>query len=165
MTADLGDATGASRHSLSGDVLALTASVFFAAYLMTTERIREWMDTLTFNTLAIAGSVITLLIVCLSFGVPLSGYPSRTWGALIALGLISQLLAYFALVYSLGHLPATMTSVGLLAQVPGTAILAMLLLGEPLTAWQIVGGGFVLCGIYLVNRVGAHRPVRRAPHG
>ena len=90
------------------------------------------MDTLTFNTLAIlaasdAGRDLRRL------GIPLIGYPARTWLALAGLGLISQLGAYYALVHALGHLPATVTSVSLLAQVPGTAILAMLLLGEPLS--------------------------------
>ncbi len=150
--AEFGRGTAPTRHSLSGDVFALTASVFFAAYLLTTERIRERMDTLTFNSLAIAGSVIALLIMCLLAGVPLTGYPPRAWASLVALGLISQLAAYFALVHALGHLPATITSVGLLAQVPCTALLAMVLLGEPLTAWQSVGGALVLIGIYLVNR-------------
>jgi drug/metabolite transporter (DMT)-like permease len=150
--AEFGRDTAPTRHSLSGDLFALTASVFFAAYLLTTERIRERMDTLTFNTLAITGSVITLLVMCLLLGVPLTGYPARAWASLLALGLISQLAAYFALVYALGHLPATITSVGLLAQVPCTALLAVALLGEPLTAWQSVGGALVLVGIYLVNR-------------
>ena len=65
---------------------------------------------------------------------------------------MSQFAAYYALVYALGHLPATITSVGLLAQVPCTAFLAWLLLGEPLTPLQIAGGGVVLVGIYVVNR-------------
>jgi drug/metabolite transporter (DMT)-like permease len=110
------------------------------------------MDTLTFNTLAIAGSIVTLLALCVALRRPLAGYPPRAWLALVALGLVSQLAAYYALVYALGHLPATITSVGLLAQVPCTALLAWLLLGEPLTALQIAGGAVVLAGIYVVNR-------------
>ena len=54
--------------------------------------------------------------------------------------------------YALGHLPATITSVGLLAQVPCTALLAWLLLGEPLTPVQLTGGAIVLAGIWVVNR-------------
>lgn len=138
--------------NLMGDLMALVASVFFAAYLVTTERIRPKMDTLTFSALAIAGSIATLLALCLILRLPLSGYPPRAWLALAGLGIISQLMAYYALVYALGHLPATITSVGLLAQVPCTALLAMLLLGEPLTLLQIAGGGIVLVGIYVVNR-------------
>lgn len=138
--------------SLTGDLLALVASVFFAGYLVTTERVRRAMDTLTFNTLSICGSAATLLAVCLLFDLPLTGYAARTWWALAGLGLVSQLGAYYALVYALGHLPATITSVGLLAQVPGTALLAMLLLGEPLTVMQMLGGLVVLVGIWVVNR-------------
>jgi drug/metabolite transporter (DMT)-like permease len=150
MSADPGRRGGAPG-SLSGDVMALVASVFFAAYLVTTERIRPKMDTLTFSTLAIAGSIATLFVLCLVLRIPLSGYPPRAWLAMAGLGIISQLVAYFALVYALGHLPATITSVGLLAQVPSTALLAMLLLGEPLSGLQILGGAIVLAGIYVVN--------------
>jgi len=143
---------GGAAGELSGDLLALVASVFFAAYLMTTQRIRASMDTLTFNTLAIAGSIVTLFAICVALRIPLTGYPPRAWLALAGLGLVTQLMAYYALVYALGHLPATITSVGLLAQVPGTALLAMLFLGEPLTAVQVLGGAVVLAGIYVVNR-------------
>jgi drug/metabolite transporter (DMT)-like permease len=142
----------ATRGSLFGDALALIASVFFAAYLFVTERVRRSMDTLSFSTLAIAGSIVTLFVLCLVLRLPLTGYPLRTWLALAGLGLVSQLMAYFALVYALGHLPATITSVGLLAQVPCTAILAMLLLGEPLTAVQVAGAAVVLLGIFVVNK-------------
>jgi len=155
LTIMLGPASaGSAPITLYGNLLALGASGFFAAYLVTTERIRPSMDTLTFNSLAIAGSIATLLVVCVVARLPLAGFPPRAWAAMVALGLVSQLAAYYALVYALGHLPATMTSVGLLAQVPCTAVLAMLLLGEPLTPLQIVGGLIVLAGIYVVNAYG-----------
>jgi drug/metabolite transporter (DMT)-like permease len=150
-----GDATqhaGAQRISVMGDVLATVAALFFAGYLMTTERVRTGMDTLTFNVLAVAGSVLTLLAICVVDGEPLTGYTAKTWMALLGLGLFSQLGAYLALVYALGHLPATITSVGLLGQVPLTAALALVLLDEPLSAVKIVGGCVVLLGIYVVNR-------------
>ncbi len=136
----------------TGDLMALVAAVFFAGYLLIAERLRSDLDTLTFNTLAIAGSVLTLLVVCLALGVPLAGYSTSTWAALAGLGLISQLGAYYALVYALGHLPATITSVGLLTQLPLTALLAVVLLEEPLTLAQIAGGILVLCGVYVVNQ-------------
>jgi drug/metabolite transporter (DMT)-like permease len=143
---------GTSGGSLAGDFLALSAAIFFAAYLLTTEHVRELLDTLSFSTLAIAGSVVTLLLVCLALDAPLGGFTRSTWTALVGLGLVSQLAAYFALVYALGHLPATLTSVSLLAQVPLTALLAIPLLGEPLHATQIAGAALVLAGVYLVNR-------------
>ena len=146
---------GSGPGDMTGDMLALSCAVFWGAYMLTTERVRAHMDTLTFNTLAIVGSVVTMLVVCLAIDVPLSGSSSRTWAALFGLGLISQLAAYFALVYALGHLPATLTSVGVLAQVPLTALLAVPVLGEPISRAQIAGGVLVLAGIYVVNRPSA----------
>jgi drug/metabolite transporter (DMT)-like permease len=143
---------GAMRGSAAGDLLALSAAVFWAAYMVTTERVRTEMDTLTFNTFAIGASVLTLFAICLLLGVPLSGYSGRTWAALFALGFLSQLASYYALVYALGHLPATITSVAVIAQVPLAAFLAAALLGEPLTAVQIAGGAVVLVGIYVVSK-------------
>jgi drug/metabolite transporter (DMT)-like permease len=66
--------------------------------------------------------------------------------------LVSQVASYYALVYALGHLPATVTSVSVLSQVPMTALLAAAFLSEPLTFGQIVGGGVVLAGIYVVTK-------------
>jgi drug/metabolite transporter (DMT)-like permease len=142
---------GASGGDLLGNFMALGAAVFFAGYLLMTEHVREEMDTLTFSTIAIVGSVVTILLVCLLLGAPLSGFSDRTWLALLGLGLISQLGAYLGLAYALGHLPATITSVGLLSQVPFTAILAGPLLGEPLTVPYLIGAVLVLTGIYIVN--------------
>jgi drug/metabolite transporter (DMT)-like permease len=146
----VGDSAGVGDPT--GDVLALLAGVFFAGYLLTTEHMRSEMDTLTFNTLAIAGSVAIVFVLCVVMDVPLAGYSTSTWAALAALGLVSQLAAYYGLVYALGHLPATITSVGLLIQLPLTAILAAVLLHEPITRAQIVGGALVLAGVYVVNR-------------
>ncbi len=40
---------------------------------------------------------------------------------------------------------------GLLTQLPLTAVLAMLFLGEPVTAAQTAGGILVLTGVYVVT--------------
>jgi drug/metabolite transporter (DMT)-like permease len=143
----------AARHADAvGDLFALTAAIFWAGYMVTTERVRIEMDTLTFNVVAVTASALTLLLVCLAMQVPLAGYSTRTWMALVALALVSQVASYYALVYALGHLPATVTSVSILAQVPLTALLAAAFLAEPLTFAQLAGGGVVLAGIYVVTR-------------
>ena len=148
----LSHAQGQGGGDAVGDLMAAAASIFFAGYLLTAEHLRARMDTLTFNTLAILGSVAVLLVLCLSLDAPLGGYSTRTWMALAGLGLISQVGAYYALVYALGHLPATVTSVGLLTQLPLTAVLAAVLLHEPITGAQVLGGALVLAGVYVVNR-------------
>jgi drug/metabolite transporter (DMT)-like permease len=142
----------AAAGNTFGNLLALGAAMFFAGYMLTTERAREEMDTLTFSSISAVGSVVTLLVTCLLLDAPLGAFTGRTWAALVGLGLVSQLGSYLALAYALGQLPATVSSVGLLAQVPLTALLAVPLLGEPITGPQIFGGLLVLAGIVVVNR-------------
>jgi drug/metabolite transporter (DMT)-like permease len=135
-----------------GDAMALAASACFAVYMMATERVRMTTSTLAFLRLAMISSALFLLLINLALGISLRVPPGRSWAALFGLGLISQLGGYLALTYALGHLPATAASISLLSQGPLTALLAALLLGEPLAGSQILGGALVLAGVGLANR-------------
>ena len=99
-----------------------------------------------------ASSAVALFVINLTLGISLRVPHGRTLWAILGLGLISQLGGYLALTYALGHLPATITSISLLTQGPLTAAMAALLLGEPLTLPQIVGGALVLSGVGLAHR-------------
>jgi drug/metabolite transporter (DMT)-like permease len=72
-------------------------------------------------------------------------------GALLASGIVCQLVGYFCLTYALGHLPATVTSVMLLAVAPLTALFALMTFGERMTALQSIGGLLVLVGVWIVT--------------
>jgi drug/metabolite transporter (DMT)-like permease len=135
-----------------GDLMSLGAAACFAVYLMVTEQVRTTTSTLTFLRLAMVASTLALLLINLLMGVSLGLPHGRTLWAVLGLGLISQLGGYLALTYALGHLPATITSISLLTQGPITAVLARLLLGEPLSAAQIAGGALVLSGVGLAHR-------------
>ncbi|HXX99485.1 MAG TPA: DMT family transporter [Candidatus Limnocylindrales bacterium] len=146
--ADLG------RHTRLGigDIMALGAAACFAVYLLVTERVRTSIGTLEFLRLAMISSTLALLAINLLMGISLRVPHGRTVWAVLGLGLVSQLGGYLALTYALGHLPATITSISLLAQGPLTAFLAAMLLSEPLTLPQILGGALVLSGVGLAHR-------------
>jgi drug/metabolite transporter (DMT)-like permease len=135
-----------------GDLMALGAAACFAVYLLVTERVRTSTGTLEFLRLAMVSSTLALLAINLAMGISLRVPHGRTLWAVLGLGLISQLGGYLALTYALGHLPATITSLSLLTQGPLTAVLAALLLSEPLTLPQILGGALVLSGVALAHR-------------
>jgi len=139
-------------HLGTGDLMALTASACFAVYLLATENVRAHTGTLVFLRLATISGTIFLFVINLLLRVPLNIPSHRSLLALIGLGLVSQLGGYLALTYALGHLPATVTAVSLLAQGPLTAVLAAWLLGEQLTTSLLLGGALVLLGVGLANR-------------
>jgi drug/metabolite transporter (DMT)-like permease len=134
-----------------GDLIAVGSSVFYASYLLTTGHTRRHMGTLPFMWLNTAAATVILLVFVLATGQTLLGFPPETWWSLLALGLISHALGWLSINYSLGHLPATLTAVTLLCQPVLTALLAVPLLNEALSPFQIVGGLIVLLGIYIVN--------------
>ena len=136
-----------------GDVLALLAAACFAVYLMTTEQVRAHTSTLVFLRMAIWSSTLFLFLFCLILRTPLHVPSTKSWLALLGLGLVSQLGGYLALTYAMGHLRATVTSVSLLSQGPLTALLAVPFLGERLSGSQIAGGLLVLLGIGLANHL------------
>ena len=146
--------TDAYRQATFGvaDFLAVLAGASFAAYIIFTNRARKHGDTLAITTLTVAATAAFLALFCVVFRTPLAGYPPASWAALLGLGLLSQVGGYLALTYALGRLPATLTSLLLLSQVPMTALLALAILGERLTPIQLAGGVIVLAGIALATR-------------
>lgn len=137
-----------------GDMLALSASLCFAGYLLVTEHARRSMPATLLLGCSLAATVVSLLLFSLAAGVSLKIPNTHSLLALLGLGIICQLLGYLSLTYALGHLPATVTSVTLLLQVPLTAVLAIVLLHEQLSWQQTLGGLLVLVGVGVVNRFG-----------
>jgi drug/metabolite transporter (DMT)-like permease len=139
-------------HLGAGDAMALIAAACFAVYLLATENVRAHTGTLVFLRLATISGTIFLFVINLLLRVPLNIPNQHSLAALVGLGLVSQLGGYLALTYALGHLPATVTAVSLLAQGPLTALLAAWLLNEQLTMSLLLGGALVLLGVGLANR-------------
>jgi drug/metabolite transporter (DMT)-like permease len=135
-----------------GDLLAITAGVFYAGYFIVTERGRQKLDTLSYVWLVDVIAALTLLAISLAMRMPLTGYPTQTYMAFLGAALISQVGGYLSIGYALGHLPASVVSPTLIGQPVVTALLAIPLLGEALRTEQWLGGLVVLVGIYLVHR-------------
>ena len=135
-----------------GNVLAIIASMFYGAYLITVRKGRNSLDTFSFTTISMIASTIVLGFICLFTSTPLWGFSTTTWLALGTLGLVPQVLGWLAINQALGHIKPTAASVTMLSQTAFTAIFSVIILGEILTIHEIGGAVVVLAGIYLVNR-------------
>jgi drug/metabolite transporter (DMT)-like permease len=136
----------------TGNLLAIVASMFYGAYLITVRKGRISLDTFSFTTISMLASTAVLGLICLFTATPLWGYSPKTWFALGTLGLIPQVFGWLAINQALGHIRPTIASVSLLSQTVFTAIFSILILGEILTFHEIGGAIVVLVGIYLVNK-------------
>lgn len=141
------------RHPLPGlgDLLAVGAGVFYAAYLLTTQRGRAHYDPFLYVFWVGVAASIGLGLINWLLGYPLLGYPWRSWLIFLATAIVSQLIGYVSIGYALGHLPARLVSPTLIAQPALTTILAIPLLGEMPGPLQWLGTAIALIGIYLVH--------------
>jgi drug/metabolite transporter (DMT)-like permease len=104
--------------------------------------------------MAVTSSITTLALlpVALASGERILPVTPAGWLDLVGLALISHAAGQGLIAYALAHLPAAFSSVTLLLQPVMAALFAWGLLGEPLSALQLVAGAMVLAGIYLARR-------------
>lgn len=97
-------------------------------------------------------SALTLLPVTLLSGEGLTATTIRGWAVLVGLALISHVGGQGLIASALAHLPVGFSSVGLLLQPAVAALLAWIILNEPIGPWQALGGMVVLAGIILARQ-------------
>lgn len=148
----LGGDLAAAPEFTTGNLLALLSSVFYAGYFLVTQRGRRQMDALSYVWLVDVFAALGLLAYSGVFRHSLTGFPAATWWIFLASALISQVGGYFAIVYALGHLPASVVSPTMVAQPVITALLAVPLANEALSPLQVLGGLAVIVGIGWINR-------------
>jgi len=160
VTVLLGGDFRAGGGAVLGDVLGVVTAMFYGAYQLTVTRARS--RTATSVIMAWSGLItaVTLLPLALASGEQILPHTSVGWVKLAGLALISQVAGQSLIAYAMAHLPATFSSVGLLAQPVIAAALAWGLLSETLGWVEIAGAIVVLVGIRIVHQA---EIVRRTP--
>jgi len=147
-----------SPTALLGDALGVVTALFYAWYLMSMKGLRDrGAATLQLMAATTTITAMILLPVALASGEAMLPQTSAGWLKLFGLAWISHAGGQGLIAYALAQLPAAFSAVGLLLQPVIAALFAWLLLSEPLTAMQCLGGAVVLSGIYLAHRGRASR--------
>lgn len=144
---------GFSPTALLGDALGVVTAMFYAWYLLSVKCLRD-RGAATLELMAVTTTITAaiLLPVALASGEALLPPTMAGWLKLLGLAWISHSAGQGLIAYALAHLPAAFSAVGLLLQPVIAALFAWLLLAEPVSALQCVGGAVVLAGIYLAHR-------------
>ncbi len=136
------------RDPLLGVVMGVLTAVSYAGYLIVVRRgqrdIRRLAGPLFWATLATATAAALAGILVGDFD-PMPSLPAHAW--LLILALSSQAAGYLLINVSLPRLPSVVTSLLLLIQPPATVFLAMVLLGESPSIFQLLGIGLVMAGL------------------
>lgn len=152
----MGDSLRFAPGALAGDGLGLLTAVFYAGYLLSVSRLRREFATATIMlyTGAVTAALLlpaALLSAAAADAGPLLPLTLYGWAVLLALALVSHVGGQSLIAYALAHLPAPFSALTLLLQPVVAALLAWLLLAEPLRALQAAGGAVVMAAIWLAR--------------
>lgn len=138
--------------ALLGDVLGVVTAMFYAAYQLTVTRLRGTVSTARIMAVSSMITAALLLPMALLSGETFFPATGLGWAKVFGLALISQVAGQSLIAYAMAHLPATLSSVGLLLQPVMAGLFAWILLGETLGAVAIVGAVLVLIGIRIATQ-------------
>ena len=148
----MGESFSLSVKQLGGDALGLLAALFYAGYILIVGRLRARFSTATIMLWTTASMALALISIVWISGENIIPKTGNGFAILLGLALISHAAGQGLIAYGLAHLPAAFGSVVLLFGPAVSAVLAWILLAEPLSLLQILGAVVVLAGIELARR-------------
>ncbi|MEJ2210346.1 MAG: DMT family transporter [Anaerolineae bacterium] len=144
------DVLGQAELTLGGLFIGLGIPITYAAWTLFGKKVRATYNPFTTLLYAFAFGWLTLL--------PFQFFTPQPWpvpgaalvwfAALIGLATITSFVSY---TYALGRLPASVASILAMSEIAFVAVYAYVLLGERLTASQILGAALVVGGVLLLS--------------
>jgi drug/metabolite transporter (DMT)-like permease len=137
---------------LRGDGIAVIAAMFYAGYILAIGRLRSRFDTSRIMLWSTASAAACVFPVACFFEGNILPATVHGWAIVFGLAFVSHAGGQVAITYALAFLPPAFSSLTLLLQPVVAAILAWILLSEPIGPMQALGGLVVLAGIMVARR-------------
>jgi drug/metabolite transporter (DMT)-like permease len=144
------DVLGQAELSAGGFLVGLGIPVLYAAWNLLGKQVRPKHN--PFTILLYAFAFGTLALLPLQFFTPqpwpVPAAPLLWFAGLIGVATLGGFLVY---TFALGRLPASVATILAMSEIAFVAVYAYLLLGERLTASQVLGAGLVVGGVLLLG--------------
>jgi drug/metabolite transporter (DMT)-like permease len=148
-------------RNLAGDLLCLAAGILYTVYFILMARARESMAPLSSLALSTGASVVPLFLIALALGERIL---PNSWGPLVGLALVSQVLGQGCMIYALGQLSPLVVGLGLLIQPVVAATIGWLAYGETLGLPDLLGAALVAAALVLVRLAQPVAPAAEKAH-
>jgi len=155
--ADLVGAThsASAPAPLWGDALALIGAIAMAGYLLLGRVAqRRGLAIDAYAGLAYAVAAVVLLPLPALVGASYVGYPPATFGWILALALVPQLVGHTGINFAMRHLDPTRVATATLLEPVGAALLALGLFAEVPSHLTLIGAAALLLGVFITVRTG-----------
>jgi drug/metabolite transporter (DMT)-like permease len=148
-----------SIRSFQGDLLAIIGGALGASYMLIGSKVQKDISTSTFTSVCYLVCSLSVLPVVVLTGSPLSGFTTYDWLLLLALIIGAQLLGHTLFNLSLKRVSPVVVSLIVFFEVPVSAILALIWLGQQPPAGTIPGiiGLIFGCSIFVLRSNQEHQ--------
>ena len=136
-------------QNMLGNFLALFGAWMAAGYMLMGRQLRKKLNTISYTALVYGVAALILCAAVLFRAEPVFSYSTETYGWLLALGIIPQLLGHSLFNWALKYISAAYVSLTLLGEPIGTIILALFFLNESPTHLEGLGAILIMIGIMI----------------
>jgi drug/metabolite transporter (DMT)-like permease len=132
-----------------GNLLALGGAACAGGYLIVGRKVRPQTSLISYIYIMYTIAALILLIMTFMTDHHFCGYLPKHYIFMVLLGLGPQVIGHSSFNWALKYLTAPVVAMGILGEPIGTTILSWLILKQPPTIKEFVGGAIICIGIYL----------------
>lgn len=136
-----------AQASLSGDLLVALSLIAAVAWILMSQRLMKdgrYSPVIASAYVITAGTLMLIVWVVATEGLPPVDLSARTWVSIVVLGLLATTLTTFLWNWGLARVPASQAGVFINLEPVVGAILGVILLNDVLGSYAIVGGLLVI---------------------
>ena len=143
-----------SGATVLGDFFTFVCGISLAIFTVRSKQLIQRFGSLAINSVAYVGGALAIapVTIWLSWRFGLGRASAAAWWGVAYMAVFSSVLAYFIYNYALTYMPASRASAISYLQPLGATLLAVILLGEPVTTLLVIGGILVLTGVFVTER-------------
>ena len=142
----------ASSH-LPGDLMGIGSALSFGIFSIVSKKVSKKYDIMTILVYTFLFGVLELLPCCL-LGTPMTSLTSLnalSWSSILFLAVLCSVFAFLVYTHGLNRLKASDVAMSIYMTPLAGIVLAVILLGETLTAYTIGGAALILAGMYMTQ--------------
>jgi drug/metabolite transporter (DMT)-like permease len=139
-------------RAVVGNLLALAGALAVTGYLLIGRKLRTRISLVPYIFVVYGMAAILLVLLMFAAGQSPFGYQPATYGWMVLLALVPQLIGHSTFNWALSFLPAAFVALATLGEPIGTILLAYFFLQEVPSWMKLAGGILILAGIYIASK-------------
>tara|TARA_B100000700_G_scaffold331824_1_gene469854 strand:- start:30447 stop:31349 length:903 start_codon:yes stop_codon:yes gene_type:complete len=140
------------HNSLLGNFLALMGGIFFSIFLVISRAMRKQFSTFGYSAIVYGLATLFISFVFIFSDVQFVTVSPSSYWALIGIVVLPQLIGHTTINWTLGVFPAAIVGIAIVCEPIGASLLAVVLLDEIPTFFEVLGALIIVSGVYVAIR-------------